>query len=170
MEDWSTSKMLPMVGKMAWHVPTLTCLIKIVRHPIQWRKFLRGKWGTKRCDNWCLSIYYTFNVRCQGEKSCKIPGQFNYVFGDPCKGTNKYLKVVYECTHGWFPKSKEEKDKSVKSHYYILKWKSTLWSSTVMEIELRDVSCHYYLLHPFPCHLPMSSDCTLARVLIDKFT
>ena len=56
MGDWSTSKMQHMEGKMAWHVPTLTCLIKIVRHPIQWRKFLRGKWETKRCDSCCFSM------------------------------------------------------------------------------------------------------------------
>ena len=34
--------------------------------------------------------------RCEGKKSCSVYAK-NNVFGDPCPGTRKYLKVKYRC-------------------------------------------------------------------------
>ena len=34
--------------------------------------------------------------RCDGENSCQVPAT-NAVFGDPCRGTYKYLEVAYNC-------------------------------------------------------------------------
>jgi len=35
-------------------------------------------------------------ARCEGKNSCSVPPS-NGVFGDPCPGTGKFLKVGYEC-------------------------------------------------------------------------
>nr|XP_057940504.1 rhamnose-binding lectin-like isoform X2 [Doryrhamphus excisus] len=37
---------------------------------------------------------------CNGEKSCTIRAS-NGIFGDPCGGTYKYLRVTYVCKHSW---------------------------------------------------------------------
>jgi len=34
---------------------------------------------------------------CNGEYSCTVSAS-NGVFGDPCRGTRKYLEVIYECS------------------------------------------------------------------------
>ncbi|XP_071485118.1 D-galactoside-specific lectin-like [Diadema antillarum] len=34
--------------------------------------------------------------RCEGRRSCSV-GATNGVFGDPCRGTYKYLQVQYDC-------------------------------------------------------------------------
>ena len=34
--------------------------------------------------------------RCNGKKRCSVAAK-SYLFGDPCKGVNKYLQVTYTC-------------------------------------------------------------------------
>jgi len=34
--------------------------------------------------------------RCQSQKTCSMPAT-NHVFGDPCPGTKKFLRVAYDC-------------------------------------------------------------------------
>ena len=49
-------------------------------------------------DDTCYSIY-SFPVvsqHCNGQNSCSI-GATNFNFGDPCKGTYKYLDVKFKC-------------------------------------------------------------------------
>ena len=56
------------------------------------RRVSRGSGSHNFVGNFDVS-----NNRCQGKKSCTIPGNFAALFGDPCHGTYKYLNVTYEC-------------------------------------------------------------------------
>ncbi|XP_078381468.1 L-rhamnose-binding lectin CSL3-like isoform X2 [Oculina patagonica] len=46
------------------------------------------------CRGW--GSLSTVRNECQGEGYCKLEAT-NYVFGDPCQGTRKYLEVRYKC-------------------------------------------------------------------------
>ena len=64
-----------------------------------WSNFKTGK--CKReifsclqfCSKTSLLCHY---FRCQCNESCSID-DFNDFFGDPCRGTSKYVKVIHEC-------------------------------------------------------------------------
>lgn len=53
-----------------------------------------------RCDTSCSASIATDKVKalCNGMQSCSVKAS-NSVFGDPCYGTVKYLKICYECTN-----------------------------------------------------------------------
>ncbi|XP_077466947.1 L-rhamnose-binding lectin SML-like [Stigmatopora argus] len=47
----------------------------------------------------CLSPNEIVSNRCNGLNSCTIHAS-NGVFGEPCRGTHKYLEVAYACVYG----------------------------------------------------------------------
>uniref|UniRef100_A0A3B5QUP1 SUEL-type lectin domain-containing protein n=1 Tax=Xiphophorus maculatus TaxID=8083 RepID=A0A3B5QUP1_XIPMA len=44
----------------------------------------------------CFTYAEEVGERCNGKQWCKVKAS-NYVFGDPCYGTYKYLEVEYIC-------------------------------------------------------------------------
>ncbi|XP_072018996.1 uncharacterized protein [Amphiura filiformis] len=46
----------------------------------------------------------TVGKRCQGKQKCKVEAK-NGAFGDPCRGTFKYLRIKYKCTDIPVPKT-----------------------------------------------------------------
>ena len=38
--------------------------------------------------------------RCQDQRNCHLAWDFNSIYGDPCGGTNKCLKVKFACVPG----------------------------------------------------------------------
>uniref|UniRef100_A0A8W8JVI8 SUEL-type lectin domain-containing protein n=4 Tax=Magallana gigas TaxID=29159 RepID=A0A8W8JVI8_MAGGI len=62
-----------------------------------------GRVGTTSCK----ARHASFKVkrRCNGKRSCRIRAS-NGVFGDPCVGTFKYLKVRYQCKRPRYTHSK----------------------------------------------------------------
>ncbi|XP_033127811.1 L-rhamnose-binding lectin ELEL-1-like isoform X2 [Anneissia japonica] len=54
--------------------------------------------SSKICDRTCIaqSSISKVNQLCDGKSSCSVQAS-NSVFGDPCRGTFKYLEVSYEC-------------------------------------------------------------------------
>ncbi|XP_061195329.1 L-rhamnose-binding lectin ELEL-1-like [Saccostrea echinata] len=54
--------------------------------------------GASHCSTRCRSRKSLFVVKrlCNGKSRCSIKAS-NSVFGDPCKGTYKYLRVKYYC-------------------------------------------------------------------------
>ncbi|XP_060066268.1 L-rhamnose-binding lectin CSL3-like [Ylistrum balloti] len=48
--------------------------------------------------------FYKTKTRCQGKRSCRLYSS-NSVFGDPCRGTYKYLDVKYRCVAYQKPKT-----------------------------------------------------------------
>ncbi|XP_062614782.1 D-galactoside-specific lectin-like [Saccostrea cucullata] len=59
--------------------------------------------GASHCTTKCRSRKSSFVVKrfCNGKSSCRIWAK-NRVFGDPCVGTYKYLRVKYYCKKGHF--------------------------------------------------------------------
>ena len=57
--------------------------------------------GPKQHNTRCASkkSMSVVKKKCNGKQRCRIPAK-NNVFGDPCRGTFKYLEVEYECTGG----------------------------------------------------------------------
>merc|ERR1712141_347028 len=63
-----------------------------------------GRYSLSRCPSKHIKTTNCFNIRstgeisksCNGRKSCSLYAS-NSVFGDPCRGTYKYLRVLYRC-------------------------------------------------------------------------
>uniref|UniRef100_K1RZ18 Rhamnose-binding lectin n=1 Tax=Magallana gigas TaxID=29159 RepID=K1RZ18_MAGGI len=64
-----------------------------------------GKHKSTSCT--ARNVLKKVKSKCNGRRSCRLRAR-NSVFGDPCHGTLKYLRVRYECRrryrfrHGWW--------------------------------------------------------------------
>uniref|UniRef100_A0A8C7XRS9 SUEL-type lectin domain-containing protein n=1 Tax=Oryzias sinensis TaxID=183150 RepID=A0A8C7XRS9_9TELE len=70
-----------------------------------WTDAFYGRQKRNVCNNCPLAMSQNVNCghptdlvaeKCDGKKRCNIKAA-NSVFGDPCKGTHKYLEVTYVC-------------------------------------------------------------------------
>uniref|UniRef100_A0A674F824 SUEL-type lectin domain-containing protein n=1 Tax=Salmo trutta TaxID=8032 RepID=A0A674F824_SALTR len=61
-----------------------------------------GRPDNQLTDTNCLSQSTTSKMaeRCDGKSQCVVPAS-NFVFGDPCVGTYKYLDTKYSCLFDW---------------------------------------------------------------------
>ena len=62
--------------------------------------------GYEKRDDWsynCQAVEGKKKVlsSCEGKQECNIPVNNNF-FGNPCKGTFKYLRVYYHCQGGQY--------------------------------------------------------------------
>jgi len=63
-----------------------------------------GRYDRKTCPSQNMKTTNCFDIRststlktsCNGRRSCSLFAD-NSVFGDPCKGTHKYIRVFYKC-------------------------------------------------------------------------
>ncbi|XP_071941074.1 uncharacterized protein [Antedon mediterranea] len=51
---------------------------------------------TENTDCSARSAENEITGRCEGQQQCTIPAS-NSVFGDPCRGTHKYMRIYYNC-------------------------------------------------------------------------
>ena len=95
MEKQSTSKMRHGDGVMVQHALMQQWAIKTAKQVTPWKKFVKSKTS---CFLAIRTFHYVyFKTRCHGKESCTIQTPFHHLFGDPCIGTYKYLKVAYDC-------------------------------------------------------------------------
>ncbi|XP_046889616.1 L-rhamnose-binding lectin CSL3-like [Hypomesus transpacificus] len=57
----------------------------------------RQSWSKTRNTRCARSVTSSMARRCNGRKACNVKAA-NNVFGDPCRGTYKYLDVNYTCS------------------------------------------------------------------------